>query len=170
MGTPSRRGEEKSIQMVLQEYLEVKKATPPATIEGGDIIHLDDQFICGITQRTNTDGINQMSEWLDVQVKICADPTIVHLKSYVTYLGKNTIITTKTYSDHPVFSPFEKIIVKNEESYAANTLTIGKAVLIAEGYPTVHTMIKDAGFEIITLEMSEFEKCEGALTCLSILF
>lgn len=170
MGALSRRGEEESIEKLLNEYLEVKKATAPATIEGGDVIHLEYQFICGITQRTNIDGINQMSEWLDIPVKICADPMIIHLKSYVTYLGNNTVITTKSYFDHPVFTSFEKLTVKDEERYAANTLTIGETVLMAKGYPNTHKMIITAGFDIITLEMSEFEKCEGALTCLSILF
>jgi dimethylargininase len=170
MGVESRRGEEESVQEVLQEYMKIYKTVYPATIEGGDVIHLPDRLISGLTQRTNTEGVSQLSNKLGIKVDTIIDPTIVHLKSYVTYLGNNTVITTLTYANHPILSNFEKIVVAKEEMYAANTLTIGTTVLMAEGYPITQSMVKELGFDVASVEMSEFQKCEGALTCLSILF
>jgi dimethylargininase len=111
-----------------------------------------------------------MSEYLSVKVDTCVDPKIVHLKSYVTYLGKNTIISTKQYSDSEPFHKFEKIIVRKEEYYVTNTLTIGETVLMAKGFEKIQSIVKEAGFDVISLNISEFQKCEGAITCLSLLF
>jgi dimethylargininase len=80
------------------------------------------------------------------------------------------MITTKRYSNHPVLTPFERLIVPEGEWYAANTLALGNVVLMPQGYPRTLLMVREAGFEVITLDVSEFTKCEGVLTCLSILF
>lgn len=170
MGAISRRGEVYSVESKLAEYMEVGMAKVPATIEGGDVIHLKERLISGITKRTNQEGVNQMSKYLNVKVDTCFDPKIVHLKSYVTYVGKNTIICTKQYSTHEIFRGFQKIIVENEESWVTNTLTIGDTVLIAQGLEKIQLCIKELGFDVILLDISEFQKCEGAITCLSLLF
>jgi dimethylargininase len=170
MGAVERRGEVNSVESVLTEFTEVKKAVEPAIIEGGDVIHLKNQLVSGITQRSNQEGISQMSKFLEVKVLPCIDPGIVHLKSYVTYLGKNTLIITKKYANLSIFDKFEKIIVDTQEEYAANTLTINETVIMAEGYENAQMKVKEAGFDILTLKTTEFQKCEGALTCLSLLF
>ncbi|MFX0014045.1 MAG: dimethylarginine dimethylaminohydrolase family protein [Promethearchaeota archaeon] len=170
MGAESRRGEENAVENVLQEYMKTRRAVFPATIEGGDIIHLPDRLISGITRRTNIHGINQMKDWLEVSVDKIVDQRIVHLKSYVTFLGNNSIITTKSYANLPILKNFDVLIVQDDEGYAANTLTISNSVLMSEGFPKTQRMVKDAGFEVISLNMSEFQKCEGALTCLSLIF
>lgn len=170
MGAIERRGEVSSVESVLKDYMKVKKALEPARIEGGDVLHLDDYLVSGITKRSNQEGINQMSEFLEVQVLPCIDPEIVHLKSYVTYLGKNTLLITKKYANQSIFEKFEKIIVDTQEEYAANTLTINETVIMAKGNEDTQMKVKEAGFDILTLKTTEFQKCEGALTCLSLLF
>lgn len=170
MGVKSRRGEEKTVQAILGEYLEVKKALPPATVEGGDIIHFSDYLISGITQRTNQEGVHSLSQFLKTEVKAILDPNIIHLKSYVTNLDRNNIIMSERYSNHPIFSGMNKIILKEPESYASNTLTYNGTVLVPNNYPSVTNLLKELDYDIISLEMSEFERCEGALTCLSLLF
>jgi len=60
----------------------------------------------------------------------------------------------------------QSVFVK--EKYAANTLAIGETVILPKGYDFTRQKIEQEGFEVITLEMSEFERCEGALTCLSL--
>jgi dimethylargininase len=72
--------------------------------------------------------------------------------------------------NHPELIQFERLVVDKKEAYAANSLAIGDAVLMTKGYPMSAQLVRDAGFDIVTLDMSEFEKCEGALTCLSLLF
>lgn len=166
----SRQGEEGHVEEVLGQDLTVKRAEAPATIEGGDVIHLPYRLICGITQRTNQEGADQLRDFLGVPVDTIVDQSIVHLKSYVTYLGRNTMIVTRKYAEHPVLSGFDVLVVPEEEAYAANTLAIGDKVLMADGYPKAKAMVQEAGFDIVSLDVSEFAKCEGALTCLSLLF
>lgn len=170
MGAIERRGEVSSVESVLKEFMNVKKALEPARIEGGDVIHLDDYLISGITKRSNQEGVNQMSKFLKIKVIPCIDPEIVHLKSYVTYLGRNTLLITKKYANQSIFEKFEKIIVDTQEEYAANTLTINETVIMAEGYENSHMKVKKAGFDILTLKTTQFQLCEGALSCLSLLF
>lgn len=170
MAEESRRGEEEEVLRVLEQYMSVRSATPPATIEGGDIIHLDDRLISGITQRTNKEGVDQMTAWLDVSSDLVEDKSVIHLKSHVIYIGRNTIVVTEPFSNHPVLQDFAKVVVPHEERYAANALAIGETVLMSAGHPQTQVMVSELGFEVQPLRMSEFEKCEGALTCLSILF
>ena len=88
----------------------------------------------------------------------------------MTYLGKKTMIVTKAYADHPALSGFNLIVVPNGDEYAANTLAIDDLVLMPEGFQAAHSLVREAGFDVKPLAVSEFEKCEGALTCLSLLF
>lgn len=166
----SRQKETESIESILKSYLPVKKAIAPATIEGGDVIHLSDYLISGLTQRTNTEGVKQMSNSLGINVVTITDSSIIHLKSHVTYLDSNTMLCIKKYADHPIIREFDILIVPENEGYAANSLTIGETVLLPKGYPKTKETVENAGYDVITLDMSEFAKCEGALTCLSILF
>ena len=169
-GAESRRSEVPAIEEVLKEHLAVRWAVAPATVEGGDVVHLDDRLLSGISQRTNAEGVEQMSAWLDVRVDTIVDPAIMHLKSYVTHLGGDTVISTSRYSGHSALSDLDVIIVPEGEEYAADTLAIGDAVLMPDGCPQSHRLVREAGFEVIPLDMSEIEKCDGAMTCLSILF
>ena len=170
MAKPSRRGEQPAVAAMLEELMPVKWVMEPATIEGGDVVHVEGKLICGITDRTNLDGVAQMKEWLDVPVSTIFDPSIMHLKSYVTYLGKGIMIATEKYSLHPALEGFHILVPPVKEEYAADTLAIGDTVLMAEGYDIVQQMVKEVGFEVISLDVSEIQKCDGALTCLSILF
>ncbi len=170
MAKESRQGEEDAVEEMLREYMEVKRAAAPATVEGGDVIHLPDQLISGVTERTNPNGIDQIAAWLGVAVDTIIDPTIVHLKSYVTYLGKDTMIATRHYANHSTLKGFDILVVPDDEGYAANTLAIGDTILLPKGRPRTQAMVREAGFDVIALDVSEFEKCEGALTCLSLLF
>ncbi len=170
MARDSRRGEEEGVEGVLREYKSVKRAEVPATVEGGDVIHLPDHLISGVTQRTNLEGVIQMREWLGVPVDTIEDPNIVHIKSYVTYLGRGTMIATKKYVNHPALERFRVLLTPEREEYAADTLAVGDAVIMPAGLTRTHEMVREAGFNVIPLDVSEFEKCEGAVTCLSILF
>lgn len=169
MAKDSRRGEIGAVESILKGMVKVRRATAPATVEGGDVVHFSDRLLSGVTQRTNSHGISQMREWLDVKVDTVEDPSIVHLKSYVTYLGRDFVISTKEYSKHPTLSGFNVIVVPEDEGYAADTLAIGGTVLMAKGRPKSRALVKDAGFDVVSLDVGEIEKCEGALTCLSLI-
>lgn len=166
----SRRGEENPVEELLQEYLPVQRIMAPGTLEGGDVIRLSTRIICGISQRTNRAGVDQMQTYFGVPVDPIVDPRLIHLKSHVTYLNHNIMLTTQPYTNHPSLSDFDILIVPENEQYAANTLTIDDTVIMPTGYPQTQHLINERGFDIICLNMSEFAKCDGALTCLSLLF
>ena len=166
----SRRGEENSVEEVLQEYLPVQRIVAPGTLEGGDVIRLPTQIISGISQRTNRTGVEQMQAYFQVLVTTIVDPHLIHLKSHVTYLNNNIMLTTPPFRNHPALSDFELLTVPENEHYAANTLTVGDTVIMPTGFPQTQQLVEEAGFDVICLKMSEIAKCEGALTCLSLLF
>ena len=167
----SRQGEEDSVEELLQEYLPIQRIMAPGTLEGGDVIRLPTRIICGISQRTNRSGMEQMQTYFGVPVETIADPHLIHLKSHLTYLNHNIMLTTQAYTHHPILADFDVLVVPENEQYAANTLTIDDTVIIPSGYPQTQQLIKDTGvFDIIPLNVSEIAKCNGALTCLSLLF
>lgn len=170
MFPPSRRGEEDEVEMVLKEYLSIKRAISPATIEGGDVVHLPDKLICGITQRTNQTGVNQMRNWFDINIDTITNPDIVHLKSYMKYLGRKYLITTEEYQNHPLLKGLNLIIIPKDEYYSVNCLSINDTVIMSDKFSYAQRVVKEADFEVISLNMSEFEKCQASLTCLSIIF
>lgn len=170
MAKESRRGEQNKIEEILQNFMPTKWAEDPATIEGGDIVHNEKGLIAGISKRTNRIGVKQMREWLDIPVRTIEAPDIMHLKSYVTYLGNGVMMATERFASHPAISDFRVISPPKNEEYAADTLAIGNNILMAEGYPKTQQLIRDEGFDVIPIEISEIKKCDGAISCLSIPF
>ena len=170
MGEKTRRGEEIEIEEVLRQYFNIFHVDPPGTVEGGDVIHFKNKLISGITQRTNKEGAMQLEAKLGISVENISDNNIVHLKSYMTALSDSLIVVTKTYADQSVLKYYEKIVVPQNEEYAANTLAINGTVIIPDGNPIVKKELEKLNFDVVSLQMSEFQKCNGALTCLSVIF
>lgn len=170
MAVDARRGEDMAVEQLLKQYLKIKRAMNPATIEGGDVVHLPDRLLSGLTQRTNLEGVKQMGDWLQVCVDTIEDPKVMHLKSHVTYLGRGVIVATRAYANHPALHGCKVLEIPEGEEYATNTLAIGDTVLMAAGRDRAAQVVRGAGFEVIPMRNSEFEKCDGALTCLSIVF
>ncbi|MEE9519310.1 MAG: arginine deiminase family protein, partial [bacterium] len=110
MAKESRRGEQPGVAAVLEEYVKIKWAEAPAIIEGGDVVHLGDHLICGVTERTNLEGVSQLRDWLGVMVDAIDDPGIMHLKSYVTSLGGGRVVATRKYAIHPALEGLEVLM------------------------------------------------------------
>ena len=165
----ARRDEVTAIEGVMSEMLDVKRASGPATIEGGDVLHLRDRLVCGLTRRTNREGARQLADWLGVRVDIVAAPVLMHLKSHVSYIRDGTILVTKTLADEPALAGEHRIVVPDGEEYAANVLSVNGTVVLPAGFPGTKKVLERAGVDVIALEMAEFPKCDGAMTCLSIL-
>lgn len=170
-GAPQRRGEELSIGEVLSPHKKIELIVEPGTVDGGDIMRMDDHFFIGLSARTNIDGANQLAAILQKygysssEIKV---ETLVHLKSGITNLGKGNFIAVEEFAEK--FSKYHIVPVDPDESYSANCLALNDYVLISKGFPKSKKRIQDLGYNIIELEMSEFQKMDGALTCLSLLF
>jgi len=94
---------------------------------------------------------------------------VLHLKSACTYLGDNYVTLSRGHFDTDILRDYKKIAVPRGEEYAADCLAIDGTILMARGYPKTRKLIEKKGFFVKELEMSEFRKGEGALTCLSII-
>jgi dimethylargininase len=99
-----------------------------------------------------------------------ATSDILHLKSGLAYLGDNRLVATDALADRAEFSGYELIRVNPDEEYAANCVRVNDHVLVAAGYPMFEGKLRELGYQTIALEMTEFQKMDGGLSCLSLRF
>lgn len=171
MKTKSRIKEVTEVAKVLEKLKEIHHIEPPAIIDGGDVHKIEDKVFVGLSARTNLHAVHQLRKILEnsnldiVPVKI---QNTLHLKSTCTYLGNNYVILSKGHFDTRILRDYKKIVVPTGEEYAANCLAINGTILMAQGHPKTKKLIEKEGFFVKELEISEFRKGEGALTCLSI--
>ena len=170
-GAASRRGEEVEISRVLSGFRKLETIEFPGTLEGGDILRVEDHYFIGLSGRTNQEGADQLAAILSKygftssEIKVEAG---LHLKSDIAYLGKGNFISTPGFSK--IAQSGNYIILDQDECYSANCLLVNDFLLIPKGFPKSKMKIADLGYNIIELEMSEFRKMDGGLTCLSLLF
>ena len=183
MGVKSRRGEDIAVRQTLARYKTIRWIKPPGTIEGGDVLRIGQNIYIGISERTNLSAINQVraiASGYGYEVIPALVRGMIHLKTGCTYLGNNYVTLVKGPArpdgrsggqlDAKPFAGYRKIIIPKSESYSANCLSINGRVLIPKGYPKTKKLIKKAGFKVTELDMSEFRKGGGSLTCLSIVY
>jgi dimethylargininase len=172
-GAQARQGEEETIATVLSQYRKLEKIQPPGTVDGGDILQIDDHFFIGLSERTNHKGAGQLSQILGRYGYTYTTVTVgegLHFKSGVNYVGKNTLLITEDFAENNLLEGYDTITVDREESYAANTLFINDHLLIPRGYPKTRQKLEILGFNIIELDTSEVRKMDGGLTCMSLRF
>jgi dimethylargininase len=173
-GAISRRSETEGMNLVLSKFYDkIERITLPGTIEAGDIMMAGDHFYIGISERTNHQGADQMIRILDKHGMSASKvplKNMLHLKSGVSYLENNTMLVCGEFTNNESFKKYKRIEVDFDESYAANSLWINDVVIIPEGYPKIRAKIEKSGFETITLDVSEFRKVDGGLSCLSLRF
>ncbi|MBK8046493.1 MAG: N(G),N(G)-dimethylarginine dimethylaminohydrolase [Anaerolineales bacterium] len=176
-GAPSRSGEVDAIRETLQEfYPRLDAIIAPGTVDGGDICEAGDHFFIGISHRTNEAGARKLAEILARQgyrascVDIRGIPNILHIKSGIAYLGESRLVLIDALAEHAAFRDFEVIRVPAGDEYAANCVRVNEFVLIPAGFPELTRRIEELGYATIPLAMSEFQKMDGGLSCLSLRF
>ena len=173
-GAPSRTGEVLAIHNVLRKfYDEIALITAPGTLEAGDVMMASSHYFVGLSERTNEEGAGQLISILEaygMSGSVVDISGMLHLKSGVSYLENNILLAVDTLSEHHAFSQFNIIPVPDNEAYAANSLWLNGTVLVPEGYPVTLENIRSANYETIVLDVSEFRKLDGGLSCLSLRF
>lgn len=178
-GARSRRGEVPVIRTALEDFFPasvVHTIQAPGTLDGGDVCEADDSFFIGISERTNETGAQQLAEILALcgyssrLVDIRNTPGLLHLKSGLAYLGGNRLVVTGSLAEGTGFSKYDLVRVNTHEEYAANCVHINDRVLVASGFPVLERTLRQLGYRITILEMSEFQKMDGGLSCLSLRF
>lgn len=173
-GATSRKGEIDSMIPVIKDfYQNIKFIRSPGTLEAGDVMMTGSHFYIGLSERTNLKGAQQLISILEaygMSGSVIEVADMLHLKSGVSYLESNVLLTNRSVMYHPNLKGFQMIEVPDNETYAANSLWINGVVLVPEGYPVTLENIRNAGYETIVLDMSEFRKLDGGLSCLSLRF
>jgi dimethylargininase len=176
-GAESRTGEVANMQRILARFYPALPAIrPPGTLEGGDVCEADGRFFVGLSERTNEEGVRQLAEWLDSHEYACSCidlrglPGLLHLKSGLAYVGDGRLAVIDALADHPAFDGYKLIRVPADEEYAANCVKINETVLVAEGHPGFTALLRDMGLHVKVLNVSEFQKMDGGLSCLSLRF
>ncbi|MFN0138573.1 MAG: arginine deiminase family protein [Pyrinomonadaceae bacterium] len=176
-GAASRSGEILGIAGTLSKYFdELERVQPPGTIDGGDVCQIGDHFLIGISERTNPEGARQLSKYLEAagftssHVDIRGTVGLLHLKSGITYLGENRVLVTASLAGANHFENYETVEVPAGEEYAANCIRVNDHLLFAAGFPKLRNTLEGLGYKIIELKMSEFQKMDGGLSCLSLRF
>ena len=172
---PSRQGEEIRMRPIIEAFYagHIEEIKSPGTLEGGDICRAGNHFFIGISSRTNEEGARQFGKVVQkygFTFDFCdiRGIRILHLSTGMSYIGDNTIVCVPEFKKFEAYASYRVITTSAKEAYAANCIRINEKVIMAAGFPGTEKKLKKAGFTVITTPMSEFEKQDGGLSCLSI--
>ncbi|ATW26286.1 dimethylarginine dimethylaminohydrolase family protein [Candidatus Formimonas warabiya] len=173
-GAPTRKGEEEEMKEVLKRFYEnMEFIQDPGTVEAGDIMMVGDHFYIGLSARTNQEGARQMIHILNkcgFTGSMVPLKEVLHLKTGLSYLENNHLLISGEFVEDPAFKEFHKIIVSEDELYTSNCIWVNDHVLIPAGFPKTLKEVEQLGYVVHEVDMSEFRKLDGGLSCLSLRF
>lgn len=173
-GASTRQGEEAAVLELLPRYFDnIESIEAPGTIEPGDIMMVGDHFYIGLSDRTNAEGARQMISLLETHGLNGSTVNMhgmLHLKTGLSYLEDNTLVACGEILHEPEFAKFKLIEIDTDEAYAANCVWVNGTVLVPMGFPKARKKIEAAGYPLIPVDVSEFQKLDGGLSCLSLRF
>ena len=165
----SRRGEGASIHKEIKKYRTIKTLPPSVTLDGGDVLNTDEKIFVGISSRTNFEAVNALAKFTRkpiIPIKILRG---LHLKTSVSYLGNDILVLDPSSVETNPLHEFKWIETDSSSHRAANCLAIENKVLMSKESNQIADRIHKEGFKTLELDISEFEKADGGLTCLSIM-
>lgn len=173
-GALSRKGEIHGIKNVLSEfYSDLEEIHKPGTVEAGDIMMVGSHYYIGLSERTNLKGANQIISILEkygMSGSVVSLEKVLHLKTGLAYLENNNLVACGEFVTKGDFKNFNIIEIDERESYAANCIWVNNKVLVPMGFPKAKSAIEKAGYKTIEVDVSEFQKLDGGLSCLSLRF
>ena len=169
MKETSRQGEVSLLADALQSRLPVLGLQAPVFIDGGDVMQTEKAVFVGQSQRTSAEAIEALQSLTSKPVIPVAVKKGLHLKTSVSTLGGNLLVINSAFVETEPFREFEWIEVDEDEAYAANCLVVGENVILPAGFPKLEQRIQEYGFSTLPVAMSEFQKADGGVTCLSFL-
>jgi dimethylargininase len=174
MGAVARQPEVKSLVGLLSQFRPLKFLDPPATLEGGDRVRIDRDLFVGVSGRTNRTAIAQLQSLLapyDYKVRPVEVSQCLHLTTGCSYIGNNTVLLNPSWVDATQFRDFNVINTPAEEPWAANTVVIEDAgLIVSASFPRTQDLLAESGFNVYGVEISELEKAEAGLSCMSLIF
>ena len=170
---PSRLGEVNEIAPKLRKlFKEVFEIEEPGHVEGGDILVAGKEILVGRSARTNTSGINQLSEIVTplghVVREVVTPPEILHFKTDCSLLGPNEILSTERLQSSGCFDGYQVINVADGEEAAANVIRVNDYVIMPAGFPKTKEILENHGYKVKTINNTECAKLDGGMSCLSL--
>jgi dimethylargininase len=173
-GAPSRNPEPKLLGSTIRKYFtSLERIEAPGTLDGGDVMMVGKHFYIGLSERTNEKGASQLIKILkkyDMTGSTIPLKEMLHLKTGLSYLENNILLITGEFLKMEAFKNFNQIVVDEDEAYAVNSIWVNDTIIVPEGYPKTLKKIQEAGYRTITVDVSEFRKLDGGLSCLSLRF
>ena len=173
-GAASRRGETRAVARAMARFERpLARITAPATLDAGDVMQVGSHFYVGISARTNAAGVSRLEQILAPHgYTVSAIPltTVLHLKTGVSYLENRRLLAWGEFVDRPEFASFTLLEVADPEAYAANSVWINGRVLVPAGFENTRALIESFGYDTLAVDVSEFRKLDGGLSCLSLRF
>jgi dimethylargininase len=171
-GAPSRQGEVSAIAEQLSSKRRVY-IDGEACLEGGDVLFCADRVLVGLSERTDRAGAETLKRALQetesgLRVDFVPFSGVLHLKSGLTELAPGVLVRSPEIATDYAFDFAETYLLPLAESYAADVLPVNDAVLIPAGHPVIGDLASRYYTNVYALEMSEFQKMDGGLTCLSL--
>ena len=171
-GADSRKPETDSIIRALTPLTRMVCVQEPATVDGGDVLVLGKRIFIGLSTRSNQEAVDQLNNSLaeygytvtGIKLHDC-----LHLKSAVSRVDDKTLLINKNWADPSHFEGFDLIEVDPSEPQAANCLPVGAAIIFPSAFPKTAARLEGRGYQVITLDISELAKAEGAVTCCSLI-
>jgi dimethylargininase len=176
-GAASREGEVDAMAPALRPFFAgLAQITAPGTLDAGDVCEAGSHVFIGLSHRTNEDGAAQLATWLAQfgytasTVDIRGMDSILHLKSGIAALEPRRLVLIEALADHPAFAGYEVVRVPVGEEYGANCVRVNDVVFVSAGQPQLDAELRGLGFTLEVLDMSEYRKMDGGLSCLSLRF
>jgi dimethylargininase len=171
-GAASRRAEVESMLPALQHFRTIERMQAPGTADGGDIVRIDRTLFIGRSARTCEAGIRQLADIVQphgYRVIPVSMQGCLHLKSGCTFTG-DRVLLNPDYVDPTPFAAWRPIPVPVTEPEAADVLRLATHVLMPDTFPLTAALLRREGHAVETIDVSELQKAEAGVTCLSVIF
>ena len=170
-GAPERQAEVAGTEKLVRSLgLEVARIEPPGTLDGGDVLQVGTTVYAGRGGRTNAEGIRQLRRLLATRGRTVVPVAlrgVLHLKSAVTALPDGTLVAAEAAGVERGVFPALRMV---PEEAGSHVVPLGDGTLLmAASAPRSAELFDDLGFDVLSVDISEFEKLEGCVTCLSVL-
>ncbi|MCC3862028.1 dimethylarginine dimethylaminohydrolase family protein [Pseudemcibacter aquimaris] len=173
-GAESRRGEVAHIADAVKSFYDnVEEIKTPGFVEAGDIMMVGDHYYIGLSERTNQEGADQMIAILEkygMTGSVVEMSEMLHLKTGLGYLEDNNLVACGEFLSKPEFQKYNLMEIDQNDSYSANSVWINGTVLVPAGFPETSALIEKAGYKVREVDVSEYQKLDGGLSCLSLRF
>ncbi|MHB8912222.1 MAG: hypothetical protein ACYC42_06175 [Lysobacter sp.] len=157
---------------LLRRYRLLRSIEAPGMLEGGDVLRIGRTLYVGQSGRSNADGISQLRGLVaqfGYEVRTVPIHDCLRLKSAVTAVRDDTVLLQPAWVDRAWFDGFRIIEVDPGGEHAANVVRVGDRIVMPVCFPRTRQWLVDAGIDVTTVDVSELQKAEGAVTCCSLL-